>query len=339
MQFSDVLLGFAIGDAFGAGIEFQDRHWIRENIDFTKFVNVRDVLDKKLDSNLFTKNYREWHYSDDTEMTIGTIKALISGEPCTPDLLVKYWSLEYHLGISENGFGRNGHGSMGWFFEGQKSMAEIRDFQRNRDYPGNAPPMRAVPLGFLPSAVINEYATMNADATHPHPKAQAASILVARATAFLLLQKGEAQNLVAYCSEQVKGIDQETSELLLKIDWLPPPSELSDTDFEVLCGKQPIEAPRFLPGICGLPSDALLTGGAVLYILKHAKSAFEGLKHAIYLGGDVDTVASICCGILSGLYGLQSLPTFMLEKVEGKAYLTTVANDFQKYIDNLSYTN
>jgi len=73
IKFSDILIGFAIGDAFGAGIEFQDRNWIRENIDFTKFVNVRNLLDEKLCSNVFSKNYKDWNYSDDTEMTIGLI--------------------------------------------------------------------------------------------------------------------------------------------------------------------------------------------------------------------------------------------------------------------------
>jgi ADP-ribosylglycohydrolase len=335
MKFTDLLLGFAIGDAFGAGIEFQDRNWIKENVDFTKFINVRAVIDKKLNSNLFSKNYQAWSYSDDTEMTIGLIKALISKEKFTPDLLIKYWTIEYNKGILENGFGRNGHGSMSWFFEGSKSIEEIRDFQRNRDYPGNAPPMRAMPLGFLPSNLINEYAIINADATHPHQKARAASIIVARATEFLIVKKGDAQKLIDCCAAHVEGIDQETSELLLKIDLLPPPAELSTSDFEIICGKQPIEAPRFLPGINGLPSDALLTGGAVLYILKHSKNAFEGLKNSIYLGGDVDTIASICCGVLSGLYGVQSLPAFMLENVEGKEYLEEIASKFQGYINKL----
>ena len=32
MKFNDILLGYAIGDSFGAGIEFQDRNWIKENM-------------------------------------------------------------------------------------------------------------------------------------------------------------------------------------------------------------------------------------------------------------------------------------------------------------------
>lgn len=44
MNIENILLGTAIGDAFGAGVEFQDRNWIRKNVDFTKFINVRNRI-------------------------------------------------------------------------------------------------------------------------------------------------------------------------------------------------------------------------------------------------------------------------------------------------------
>lgn len=331
LLFKDLFLGFAIGDAFGAGVEFQDRNWIKANVDFTEFINVRHLIDGGGKNDLFTKNYHAWDYTDDTEMTVGMIKALLSGETFTVNLLVKYWTEEYQKGVREKGFGRNGHGSMSWFFEGQQSIESIRSFQQNREYPGNAPPMRAVPLGFVPTDSINQYAIINADATHPHPKARAASILVARATEFILVKNGNAALVIPYCLKHIDGIDEETTALLLKTDQLPAPAYLTEENYTILCGPQPIESPRFLPGIYGLPSDAMLTGGAILYVLKYSKSAFEGLKNAVYLGGDVDTIASVCCGILSGLYGMQSLPQFMLDQVEGRVYLAEIAAAFQKY--------
>ena len=69
-----ILLGIAIGDAFGAGVEFQDRNWIRLHVDFSTLVNARNAIqvasDKLAD---YTKKYRPWDYTDDTEMTIGLI--------------------------------------------------------------------------------------------------------------------------------------------------------------------------------------------------------------------------------------------------------------------------
>ena len=328
-----LLTGLAIGDAFGAGLEFQDRRWIHQNVDFSTFVNARHrIASPSSEAELFTKNYRAWDYTDDTEMTLGLIHALLSGEPFTEALLLDYWSREYQKGVAEKGFGRNGHGSMRWYYEGAQSMEQIRAFQRERQYPGNAPPMRAVPLGFLPPERINAYAIINADATHPHPKARAASILVARATEFLLCKQGLSDDLISYCLAHMEGIDNETSDLLLQVEQLPPPAELSDAHYEVLCGPQPIVAPRFLPGIYGLPSDAMLTGCCILYVLKHAQDAFDGLKIAVGFGGDVDSLASVCCGILSARYGLETLPAFMIAQVEGLVYLNSVGDRMEAAI-------
>jgi len=41
----EILIGTAIGDAFGAGVEFQDRNWIREHVDFSRFVNTKEQIE------------------------------------------------------------------------------------------------------------------------------------------------------------------------------------------------------------------------------------------------------------------------------------------------------
>jgi ADP-ribosylglycohydrolase len=323
------LLGTAIGDAFGAGVEFQDRDWIRANADFTAFVNARHLIRASdVAPHIFTENYQPWDYTDDTEMTLGLLQALLSGQPFTPDLLIAYWTKEYQRGILEKGYGRNGHGSMRWVFNGEKSINEVRDFQRKRPNPGNAPAIRAALLGLLPEPLIDTYAVINADATHPHPKARAASIIVARAAKFLWIENGSAADLIPYCLEHIQYIDQETAQYLQEVNKLPPPTVINEQELEILLGPQPIVAPYFLPGIKGLSSDAMLTAGAVLWILKYAATAFDGLKTAIYLGGDVDSVAAVCTGILAGKYGLADLPEFMMDNVEGKMYLKKMAAQF-----------
>lgn len=173
MNFKNLLLGIAIGDAFGAGVEFQDRDWIKENVNFTKFVNARQLINvskEQLDN--FVKDYQPWDYTDDTEMTIGCIKAVLSN----------------------------------------------RFFSEN-------------PL-----------------------------------------------NLIPYCQSFIKDIDQETFSLLNAVDRLPAPEYLTEKDYIILGGPQPIEKPRFFAGIKGVPSDAMLTAATVLYLLKYTKDAFSGLK-------------------------------------------------------------
>jgi len=335
MNIENILLGIAIGDAFAAGVEFQDRNWIRKNVDFTKFVNARSeikVSEEKKER--FTSNYKPWDYTDDTEMTLGLIKALASKRKFSEQLLVEKWKEEYDLGILKKGFGRNGHGSMNWFYSGEKTIEEIRSFQKNRNNPGNAPAMRSVPLGLLKDDTINRYCEINANATHPNVNAIISSQCIARAAEFILVKKGDQKDVVKYCFDHV-NLNEEYINYFKEIEALTTYENLEEYDFQILCGNQPIQKPYFLSGICGVPSDSKYTAGAVLYILKHSKSAIDGLIKSVYLGGDVDSVASIVTGIMAGVYGIHSLPSFMIQNIEGVPYLKEVSEIFNKYIQTI----
>jgi ADP-ribosylglycohydrolase len=328
----NMLLGFAIGDAYGAGVEFQDRNWMRENVDFSLFVNARHLIQIPADQlAAFTQDYQAWDYTDDTEMTIGLIKALMSDELFTAENLLRHIDAEYRQGMQEKGHGRNGHGSLRWYFEGTKSIQEILDFQRDRPNPGNGAMVRAVPLGLLPAHVINDFAAINARATHPNPLAIIASQCVAWATEFMLKKQGDAADIFNYCAENIM-LNEEYKTYLSAVDKLPAFQELTDAGFAILCGPQPIQAPYFLPGIHGLPSDSKFTAGSILYIIKHSKTAFEALKMAILLGGDVDSAASVATGIMAARHGIASIPQYMQENIEGKNYLQSVAKKLHQFL-------
>lgn len=331
----NVLLGVAIGDAYGAGLEFQDRDWIRAHVDFSAFVNQRnDIVPVIDDWGNTVNNYNVWDYTDDTEMTIGCVKALISGEALSVGLLLKYWQEEYFWDKKRKGIGRHGHGAMRWLYSGERTIEEIREFQANRPNPGNAPPMRAIPFGFVEPSLIDAYASINAGATHPNPKAIAASIVVARATEYLVVKQGAHQGLIPYCAKFIRSVDREFHERLIAIDQLPSSQMLSDEDYESLCGPQPTIKPWFPEGIKGLPSDAMYTALSALYILKNTQNTYEGFREAIRLGGDVDSIASIVTGILAGRYGLDSLPTYMLENVEGRTMLESLAEVWVRHVNH-----
>lgn len=323
----NIFLGIAIGDAFGAGLEFQDRNWIKKNIDFTRFINRRQFINHN-DIELFVKDYVEWQYTDDTEMTIGVVKALITNANFDKDFLVESIKSEYQCGYEKKGYYRNGHGALRWYFNGEKSLDEIRSFQKGRKYPGNAPVVRAIPFGFIHESKINAYAEINAMSTHPNNRAVEASIVIARVTKAVILDKIELNTIIRYCSKYVK--DSEFLELLNAADFLPEPNKLEEKDYLILCGTQPLQ--DFIPGLNGLPSCAMHTAISIVYILKHSTSTFEGLKHSINIGGDVDSLASVVTGILAGKFGLTDIPDYMKEHVEGVSYLRDLAISFYKFI-------
>lgn len=329
IHFKDLFLGVAIGDAYGAGLEFQDRNWIREHIDFTEFVNKRmDINTDKID--LFVLDYKPWDYTDDAEMTVAVAKALMSGKPFTEKLLIDSFSEEYDQTFLQRGYKRNGHGAMRWYFSGEKTIEEIKSFQKDKKYPGNAPPMRAIPIAFAPENQLDSYAAINANCTHPHPLAVASSILVARAAQGILLKDIPQETIISHCLQFID--EPETIALLKAADQLSEPPKLEGSDFEILCGPQPVRKDQFLPGIHGLPSNAMQTAVCVLYVIKHAKTPFEALKTAVNIGGDVDSLASICTGILAGKFGIGDIPKYMIDSVEGKAYMQEIGEAFEYFV-------
>lgn len=320
-KLESTLLGVAIGDAFGVGIEMRDRDWIIQNIDFSKYVSMRQGK--------HAEGYRLGDYSDDTSDTIAVTLALMDASagisPFTEDKLLENIQLQYELSrVERGGVPRAGFGSLKDVFEGIRTLDEVRTFQAQRAYPGNAPPMRAIPIGFVSEDLINAYAIINADVSHPHPKARAASIIVARAARFLIVEEGSHELLIPYCLNHIRDIDSETYEYLCKIDKLGP--SLSEEDFSFLVGPQPI--PGFLPPRTGLGCDAMRTAGTMLYILKHSKSAFEGFCTAIRTGGDVDSLAALVTGIMGGRYGLEDMPPFLLDGLEGRDTIKNLADQF-----------
>lgn len=316
----NMLLGVAAGDSFGLGVEFQNRDWIRQNVDFTRFVNKREGK--------YNIGYEPGVYSDDTEHTIGLIKAIIDERQFSQELLLEKWKEEYENDKARKGFPRQGHGSIKDWYEGRKTIQEVRGSQNNPD-PGCAPPMRATPLGFLPSNRISEYAEINALASHENPKASAASTLVARASEYLLVKNGDPKLVIPYCKEFITH--EETLEFLAKVDSLPTPESLNEKEFEILCGPQPIPTFKYRE-VTGLPNSAMRVAGAALHIIKYADSAFSGMRNAIYLGGDVDSIASISTGILAGRYGIDSIPSFIMDKLEGKDKLKSLASQFAEFV-------
>ena len=314
-----VLLGIAVGDAFGGGIEGQDKEWIEKNVDFTKYVSVR--------TGPLVQGRKIGDYSDtcDTLAVFRTIKSnAFSSETLLQEIRKEYDESKKERG----GVPRDGYGSMSWYFEGTQTLEEIRDYQRNKTYPGNAPVMRSIPFGILlQDDQINSACIVNADVSHPHPKARVASILIARAARHLLILKLPQSNLISSCRKFVLGMDLETDTYLEKIDQLGNKLDTFE-DYCLLVGPQPITS--FMTGemIIGLNSDAMRTAGTALHLLKFCKTPFEALTRSILIGGDVDTLASIVVGIVSGIKNEVDLPNWMFEQLEHVKELTEFADKF-----------
>ena len=284
-------------------------------------------------------------------------------------------------------------GTVAYVWNGKCSLEEMRQRQAGRVDPGNAPPMRALPLAFLARARDRERLSVeNADATHPHPKARAASLLVATGCRFYALKGGAQAELLQAAVAQVwprppRGpsasaaaaapprplytdphacgrpllrqlevsslAEPETIAHLRALDQLPDYHDFGPRFARMprevhalLCGPQPCpftlgKVPAGADGTApmhGLYSDSMRTAGAVLYLCKWQRGPLDALTASVDLGGDVDSVAALCLGIVAaGPGGLRfgeagGLPWRLLEELEGVEYLLHHARAFEAWL-------
>ena len=211
-----LVLGNAIGDAFGFGIEFEDAYIIRETV--TRF----DEFPQKCPEHMgkFKGMTAPGMYSDDAEMSVGLMKALSRGGIAIhKGEMLEAWREEWDLAKQRpqpaavtrwKGGERVGHGSVKNYFRGDSTLESLRQYQADgakRGKPvGNAPPMRALGIGFVSDAAERaRLSRENADATHPHPEARAASLVIASACQHLVVQRGEREAVIRTALAEVSA--------------------------------------------------------------------------------------------------------------------------------------
>merc|ERR1712176_1606060 len=258
--------------------------------------------------------------------------------------------------------GRNGHGGIAFVYSGSCSIEDMCSRVASQEYPGNAPPMRALPLCFIErDELLVRLAKANADSTHPHVKARAASLGIALAGRYFIMNRHPAENIISHvCNALTKlkehdesMFDDETISYLKRVDMLPEPGPLesghahflSDEARTQLCGPQPIwrgpdgSPPDKMPRMVrGLGADAQRTLGCVLYLLKfHTEGTqMQTLLRSVYIGGDVDSLAALCLAMVGGREGLRiglpgGVPMYCFKMLESAEYVIEVADKFEQW--------
>lgn len=322
----NMFLGIAVGDSAGAGLEYQSGADIQRLLQWGEYQTFRPAD--------HSEGFALGRYTDDTEHSLAVARLVAdyrSGvlRTVNADTFYDYFTTEYDWFKNLHGFGRGGHGSFGDAVEGKKTLAEVRESQASRVHPGNAPPMRALPIGFLPPHEIDDFALWNAHSTHPHPEGVAASAAIAWAAHYLLVQGIDQAEILRRVIPHLK--DSFTRDLFGVVDQLAWP--LSPGDVEKLLGPQPI-TPFFAKErqIIGLPCESGRTAAAALYVAKHAKSATEGIQQSLFLGGDVDSLAAIVGGLIAARYGVADLPVTYITGLEHRDYLLQIAARFAQAV-------
>lgn len=294
----NMLLGTAIGDAFGAGYEGKSRAKILETLNINKLSN-------------------SGKYTDDTQMSIAVAELLVSNKKFTKenlaDKFVEVYKRDIHKGYSS---------TREEILKKSKRGKEFLDLHKGRYSRANGACMRAVPIGVIPnmSTVIN-YAKINAETTHNTPGGIISSVCISLASHYFYYNLGKPEDIFDFCISNSEGLDKTA------LDYLKGVRDMKYFDPKIIFGK---EHEKY-----GVPCDGVKTIGAVLYLLsKYSESSKQILKEAVLLGGDADSVASIALGIASIKSGIKEIPPQLFYGLEngkyGRNYLIKLGEELFK---------
>ncbi|GAA0406557.1 ADP-ribosylglycohydrolase family protein [Streptomyces luteireticuli] len=320
------LLGGAIGDALGAGIEFDSLEAIRSAH------GPQGVED-------YVPAYgRRGAVTDDTQMTLFTAEGLIRAQvrrdtgawhPPTDvhRAYLRWAATQRDWGPDEREPDAGWLAREEWLYSrrapGNACLSGLADERmgtleepRNPDSKGCGAVMRSAPFGLLvgwePELVL-QLAVECAVQTHGHPTGSLA------AGAFAVIVHGVARG------ESLDAAVQRTLALLVG---RPGHEETTEALRQALGAvRQGLPTPERVEslGQGWVAEEALAMG---VYCALVAEDMRHGLLLAVNHGGDSDSTGSICGNLLGALHGETALPAGWLAELEGRATVLQLADDF-----------
>lgn len=183
-----VIIELAVGDAYGAGFEFRNKLYVQ------MFNNLERYRRPALSIS------KPGRYTDDTQMTLAVVEALLSGEPWSPKLLASHF-VDTFKRDPRGGYAPRFGRFLRSVDNGDEFLARIRP---GSDRSGAA--MRAGAVGVLGDiSEVLDRTTVQARVTHDTrggiSSAQAAALMVH----YFAHRVGPLEGLAAFVSEHVPG--------------------------------------------------------------------------------------------------------------------------------------
>jgi ADP-ribosyl-[dinitrogen reductase] hydrolase len=183
-----MLIEIAIGDAYGAGFEYASDKLVREQNDLSRYVqHPRHAI-------------KPGCYTDDTQMSIAIVEAMLAGFKWTPELLADRFVNAFKRDPRE-GYASAFHQLLTEIRDGDEFLARIRP---NSEKSGAA--MRAGPIGLYPTIQdVLKQAARQAALTHDTPLGIRAAQAAALMTHYCRFQLGPKNQLGKFLEEHVPG--------------------------------------------------------------------------------------------------------------------------------------
>jgi ADP-ribosylglycohydrolase len=320
------LLGGAIGDALGAGVEFDSLDAIRAAH------GPQGVTD-------YVPAYgRRGAVTDDTQMTLFTVDGLIRAHvrrdtgawhpPTDVHAAYRRWAAtQRDWGPDERRTEDGWLARQEWLYSRRApgracltGLADSRmgtlDAPKNPDSKGCGTVMRSAPFGLLVGwepQLVFQLAVECAAQTHGHPT----GCLAAGAFA-----------VVVHTVARGESLDAAVQRALVHLAAHPGHEETTDALKQALGAvRQGLPTAERVESLGeGWTADEALAMG--VYCALVAEDVRHGLLLAVNHGGDSDSTGSICGNLLGVMHGETALPPNWVAELEGRATILELADDF-----------
>jgi len=307
-KFSGTLLGVSIGDTLGHPFE----GILREQI-YSRFSDFKEFLtsNKKLFST----------YTDDTQLTLHTAKALIQGSGFNEDYIVR----EYVEWLEDPPIGPG----FGCISSIQKLKYGISWKKAASNSGGNGTAMRVSPIGLFYCRDIKNlknFALKSSIITHSHPAASAGAIVVARAISFLIDKTIDTSFSVddffdAIISSISNSREEIWDEFIKILNKVKNSLNISLEAGLIKFSQVGVKAPYFIEDYLGKafvhPYTLSTVACAIFVFLKNLNSFEECVFKLATAGGDSDTVGAIGGSLAGAYFGKDQISSDLMQLVKG----------------------
>lgn len=304
-----VLLATFVGDALGA-------RW--EGAGATSLQQARHRLEQSLTADVL-------HYTDDTQLTLALAEHLCEHPHVEPEHLVATF-LDHFEG--HRGYARGMFGVVDAWNRGLAPADAATSVFPDGSF-GNGAAMRVAPVGLVwrhDPMGLRAAAAAQAVLTHAHPIGIDAAVAQAAAVA-------RAANTGAFT-----------------VDDLTAAAASADTDeLRRTLGTAATVAAHYLEQRLPLPQVAETVGtgvladqsvAAALWVAAVAEDVVSAVELSLGLGGDVDTIAAMACGVVGAGATDMAIPAEWLDRLEdgarGRGYARAVAERLATVADEVS---
>ncbi|MHA1669219.1 MAG: ADP-ribosylglycohydrolase family protein [Promethearchaeota archaeon] len=317
-KFSGTLLGVAIGDTLGQPFE----GWLREQIQSRVNIFKEFVMKNKKVFNTYT---------DDTQLTIHTARALIEGSGFNIDNFVR----AYVNWLDDPPIGP-GYGCL---ISIKKLKYGISWKEAASNSGGNGTAMRISPIGLFYNSEpekLKKFAYQSSLITHSHPAAAASAIVIARAISYLVGKNSEDgfsvdeffDTIIDSIKDSQEPIWNEFISILKRVkENVGTPIKAGLIKFSQIGVKSPFFIEEYL-GKAFVHPYAISTVTCAIFIFINNLNSFEECIYELAsAGGDSDTVGAIGGSLAGAYFGKENIPIELIDLLKNKKLILKISED------------